>query len=171
VVSKIFQTGAAIYIAVVVARSTGPNRKNCVFRVLLRRFAATAWKRAKTSPPNFGENRLGCLTITTPRLTLTSSPSSFWRNTKWLSSPTHRAPLICAPCDFLLFPKMKLKLKWRWFNTTEAIQTESQRVLDTLTGRTYRKRSKNVGDGGTDVYIREGTTSRVMAANMPYGEF
>jgi hypothetical protein len=27
------------------------------------------------------------------------------------------------------------------------------------------------GDGGTGVYMREGTTSRVMAANMPFGEF
>jgi hypothetical protein len=50
VVSKIFRTGAAIYTEVVVARSTGPNRPNCEFRVLLQRFAATAWKRAKTSP-------------------------------------------------------------------------------------------------------------------------
>jgi hypothetical protein len=50
VVSKIFWTGAAIYTAVVVARSTGPNRPNCKFQVLLRRFAATAWKGAKTSP-------------------------------------------------------------------------------------------------------------------------
>jgi hypothetical protein len=41
VVSKIFRTGAAIYTAVVVARSTGPNRPNCEFRDLLRRFAAT----------------------------------------------------------------------------------------------------------------------------------
>jgi len=35
------------------------------------------------------------------------------------------------PCDFFLFPKMKLKLKGRRFDTTE-IQAESQRVLDTL---------------------------------------
>jgi len=28
---------------------------------------------------------------------------------------------------------MELKLKGRWFDTIEAIQTESQRVLDTLT--------------------------------------
>jgi hypothetical protein len=36
-----------------------------------------------------------------------------------------------APCDFFLLPKMKLKLKGRRFDTTEVIQTESQRVLDT----------------------------------------
>jgi hypothetical protein len=40
--SKIFRTGAAINTAVVVARSTGPNRPNCEFRVLLRHFAVTA---------------------------------------------------------------------------------------------------------------------------------
>jgi hypothetical protein len=39
--SKIFRTGAAIYTAVVVARSTGPNRPNCESQVLLRSFAAT----------------------------------------------------------------------------------------------------------------------------------
>jgi hypothetical protein len=33
------------------------------------------------------------------------------------------------------------------------------------------KRSKNGGDGGTGVYMREGTISRVMAANRPYSEF
>jgi hypothetical protein len=38
---KIFRTGAIIYIAVVVARSTGPNRLNCEFQVLLRHFATT----------------------------------------------------------------------------------------------------------------------------------
>jgi hypothetical protein len=36
---------------------------------------------------------------------------------------------------------------------------------------TSRKRSKKGGDGGTGVYMREGTTSRVMAADRPYGEF
>jgi hypothetical protein len=35
-----------------------------------------------------------------------------------------------APCDFFLFPKMKLKLKGRRFDTTEKIQAESQRVMD-----------------------------------------
>jgi hypothetical protein len=31
-----------------------------------------------------------------------------------------------APCDFFLFPKMKLNLKGRRFETIEAIQAESQ---------------------------------------------
>jgi len=36
-----------------------------------------------------------------------------------------------APRDFFLFPKMKLKLKGRPFDTIAEIQAESQRVLDT----------------------------------------
>jgi hypothetical protein len=35
-----------------------------------------------------------------------------------------------APCDFFIFPKMKLKLKGSQFDTIEEIQAESQRVLD-----------------------------------------
>jgi hypothetical protein len=38
-----------------------------------------------------------------------------------------------APCDFLLLPKMKLKLKEHWFDTSGEIQIKSQIVLDTLT--------------------------------------
>jgi hypothetical protein len=61
---------------------------------------------------------------------------------------------------------MKLKLKGRRFDTTEEIQVESRRVLDTS-----RKRFKNGGDGGTGAYMREGTTSRVMVVDRLYGEF
>jgi len=37
-----------------------------------------------------------------------------------------------APCDLSLFPKLKLRMKGRRFDTTEEIQEESQRVLDTI---------------------------------------
>jgi hypothetical protein len=36
-----------------------------------------------------------------------------------------------ATCGFFLFPKMKLKLKGRRFDTIEEIQAESPRLLDT----------------------------------------
>jgi hypothetical protein len=75
------------------------------------------------------------------------------------------------PYDFFLFPKMKLKLKGRRFDTIEEIQAELQTVLDTLTGEDFRKCSKNGGEGETGVYMQEGTTSRVMVANRPCGEF
>jgi hypothetical protein len=44
-----------------------------------------------------------------------------------------------VPCNFLMFPKMKLKLKGGRFDTIEEIQTESQRVLDTLTEKNYQE--------------------------------
>jgi len=40
-----------------------------------------------------------------------------------------------APCEFFLFPKLKLRMKGRRFNTIEEIQEESQRVLDTIPKR------------------------------------
>jgi hypothetical protein len=44
-----------------------------------------------------------------------------------------------ATCDLFLFPKMKLKLKGRRFDTIEEIQAESQRVLDTLTEKDFQE--------------------------------
>jgi hypothetical protein len=76
-----------------------------------------------------------------------------------------------APCDLFLFPKMKLKLKGRQFDTIEEMQAESQRVLDTLTEKDFQEAFQNDGDSWMGVYTREGTTSRVMAADRPYGEF
>jgi hypothetical protein len=45
--------------------------------------------------------------------------------------PPHSPDL--TPCDFFLFPKMKLKLKGRRFDTIEEIQGEWQTVLHSVT--------------------------------------
>jgi hypothetical protein len=37
-----------------------------------------------------------------------------------------------APCDFALFPKLKMKLKERRFETVSDIQRELQAVLDNI---------------------------------------
>ena len=66
---------------------------------------------------------------------------------------------------------MKLKLKGRRFDTITEIQAEKQKVLNTLTEKEFQEAFKNGGDGGTGVYIREGTTSRVTSADRPYGKF
>jgi len=50
-------------------------------------FCGDCVKTCEDIAPNFGENTPGSFTMTTPRLTLPFSPSSFWRKTKWLSSP------------------------------------------------------------------------------------
>jgi hypothetical protein len=44
-------------------------------------------------------------------------------------------------------------------------------VLDTLEKDSQEVFQKRGGDGGTGVYMREETTSKVMAADNPYGEF
>jgi hypothetical protein len=43
-----------------------------------------------------------------------------------------------APCDFFLFPKLKLQMKGRTFDTIEEIQEESQWVLDTIPKRDFQ---------------------------------
>jgi hypothetical protein len=40
--------------------------------------------------------------------------------------------LDLAPCDFTLFPKLKIKPKGRRFETLSDIQRESQAVLDSI---------------------------------------
>jgi hypothetical protein len=65
---------------------------------------------------------------------------------------------------------MKFQLKGRRFVTIE-FQAESQRVLNTVTDKDFQEALKNGGDVRTGVYMREETTSRVMAADRPFGKF
>jgi hypothetical protein len=44
-----------------------------------------------------------------------------------------------APCDYFLFPKMKLNLKGHRFETIEETQAESQEVLDTVTEKNFQE--------------------------------
>jgi hypothetical protein len=45
-------------------------------------------------------------------------------------------------------------------------------VLVILTEKDFQETFQKIGrDGGTGVYMREGTTSRVMVADRPCGEF
>jgi hypothetical protein len=44
-----------------------------------------------------------------------------------------------TPCDFFLFPKMKLKLKEQRFDSIEGIQTESQDVMKMLTCNDFQQ--------------------------------
>jgi len=43
-----------------------------------------------------------------------------------------------VPCDFFLFPKLKLRVKCRRFDTIEDIQEESQGVLDTVLKKEFQ---------------------------------
>jgi hypothetical protein len=58
-------------------------------------------------------------------------------NTTVIPHPPYSHDL--APCDFSLFPKMKLKLKGRRCDTVEEIQAESSRAFDTLTQKDFQE--------------------------------
>jgi transposase len=57
-----------------------------------------------------------------------------------------------APCDFALFPKLKMKLKGRHFETGSDIQRESQ-ALRKMTSTVLLKRGEN---NGIAVYVPNG---------------
>jgi hypothetical protein len=48
-----------------------------------------------------------------------------------------------APCDFFLFPKLKMKLKGRRFQTVEKIHAESQATLNMLRENDIQECFKN----------------------------
>jgi hypothetical protein len=113
VVSKIFRTVATIYTTAVVAWITSHNRPNCEFRVILRRFAVTAWKRTKMSPRTLARTDLAALPWQHPAVSCEIRNGFF-------PHPLYSPDL--APYDFFLFPKMK----GHRFDTTEEIQAKSQ---------------------------------------------
>ena len=68
-----------------------------------------------------------------------------------------------------------LKWNWSWKDAGSIpLRTSRPKRTKCLTlsqKRISRMHSKNGGDGGTSVYVQEGTTSRVTAANRTYGKF
>jgi hypothetical protein len=75
------------------------------------------------------------------------------------------------PPYFSLFPRLKLKLRGRHFDTTEVMEAESQAVLNTLTEHEFQDAFKNGRSAGNGTYGRKGTTSRVMVASRPKVSF
>jgi histone-lysine N-methyltransferase SETMAR len=63
------------------------------------------------------------------------------KNITVIPHPPHSPDL--APCDFFLFPKMKLRLKGRRFDTTEEIHTESKVVINTLIFENFQECMKS----------------------------
>ena len=55
-------------------------------------------------------------------------------------SDSHPPPIrLTSPsCDLYLFPKMKLRLRGRRFDTTEETHAETQKVIDTLTFENFQ---------------------------------
>jgi hypothetical protein len=73
--------------------------------------------------------------------------------------PTHRTPLIWHPVTSSYFQKWN----WSWKDASVLPLRRSRpnrRECVTLTKKTSRMHSKNGGDGGTGVYVREETIRR-----------
>jgi hypothetical protein len=84
-------------------------------------------------------------------------------------SPTLYSPDL-VPCVFFLFPKMKLRLKGRRFDTTEEIHAESQEVIDTLTLGNFHG-CRTSGETCWDrLYMPKGTTSKEAVETRSYGK-
>jgi hypothetical protein len=95
-VPKIFRTGAAIYTAVAVAQTICPNRPNCGFRVLLRLLRRLRENVRRRRPELWREETWLLHHDNAPSHTSVLT-LQFLAKHQWLSSPTHRTPLIWHP--------------------------------------------------------------------------
>jgi hypothetical protein len=75
---------------------------------------------------------VGLFTMTMLLLTLLLPFKSFWPKKIFLWYPTLHTHLILPPCDFFLFPKIKMNLKGRRFDDISTIQKNSTSELDSL---------------------------------------
>jgi hypothetical protein len=89
--------------------------------------------------PNIGKKRNGCFAMTNATSHTSVLTQEFMAKNKMSVTPHSSYSPDLAPCDFFLFPKIKLKLKGRLFDSTEEIQAESQRVFDTLIEKDFHE--------------------------------
>jgi hypothetical protein len=82
---------------------------------------------------NFGATTTGSFTIhdNTPSHTSLKT-TQFVTNNNMVIIPNSPYSSLLALCDFFLFPKLKMKLKGRHFETVSDIQREPQAVLDSI---------------------------------------
>jgi hypothetical protein len=85
---------------------TGQTVNSRFYCDILRWLRENVWRRH----PELWWEQTWRFTMKTPHLTLPSSPSSFWQNTKWLSSPTHHTPLVWHPVSSSYFQIRN----WNW---------------------------------------------------------
>jgi hypothetical protein len=75
------------------------------------------------------------------------------------------------PPYFSLFPSLKIKLKDRYFDTTEDIESKLQAVLNTLTKHDFQDAFKNGRNAGNNAFMWNGTTCRVLVVSRPKVSF
>jgi hypothetical protein len=80
---------------------------------------------------NFGATTTGSF-IMTMCLPTSLKTTEFVTNNNMVIIPHPPYLLDLAPCDFALFPKLKMKLKGQCFQTVSNIQRESQAVFASI---------------------------------------
>jgi hypothetical protein len=112
------------------------------------------------------------------RIRNTVVPIPIWEEKNWLlhrdNAPSHTSfftweyltknnvTLVPHPLYLSMFPRSKIKLKDRHFDTTEVIEEDSQAVLNTLTEHDFQDAFKKGRSSGNGAYACKGTTSRVI---------
>jgi hypothetical protein len=76
-----------------------------------------------------------------------------------VSHPPHSPHLV--HCNFALFPKLKLKLKVRRFETVSEIQRESQAVLESIKENDFHGAFEAWKKDGIAVYVPKEMTARI----------
>jgi hypothetical protein len=113
-------------------------------------------------PGQMVNGKFYCEVLRRVRENIQRKPLDKWRNNSWDlhndNAPAHASLFVrqflvstkttvvphppytldFATYDFFLFPKMKLKLKGRRFDSIEEIQNESQDVMETLTRNDFQ---------------------------------
>jgi hypothetical protein len=111
----------------------------------------------------------------------------FWLQKNWLlhheNAPSHTSFFKMSfftknnltvsphPPYFSLFPRPKINLQGRHFDTSEAIEAESQAVLNTITEHDFQDAGQNGRNAGNGAYAKKGTILWLMVANRPRVSF
>jgi len=110
--SKSFRTGTAICTGGGLCIENLSQQAKLWIPGTTAEFCGDCVKKCEDVVPNLGENRPGWFTMTTHRLTLPSSPTSFWAKNKVAVIPHPPYSPDLAPCDFFLFGTLWLLLIW-----------------------------------------------------------
>jgi hypothetical protein len=118
------------------SRRIPPGGPNSQFCVLLWYFMVTEWKCAKTSPQTLATKELGVVS---------------WQCIVWqfLFRPKQHD---CRPIS--LFPRLKITLKGRHFDTVVMMEAELQAVLNSLTEHVFQDAFKNGRSTGNGANTR-----------------
>ena len=144
-------------------RTPWSNRQ---WRVLLRGFEAAEEVHSAQTSRQVEEKQLVSPQWQRARshITRCSTVPDFQKH--YSDSPPPYSPDL-AHCDFFLFPKTKLRLKGRRFDTTEEIHAETQEVIDTHL-RTFRDALNHGKHVGIAVCMPKGTTSKETVETRSY---